>query len=614
MKGHFDDTPYTFGGERTMKLFKKLKQLSLRSRLMIAVIFCILFPWIITYFVSNYLTKDPLEELAVNQAIRSLSLIEMNLKHVLDEVMYTSNYIKFDSSFNQVMRQHQTIDPSSPQAQQEIVLNFIEISNHLSTITDIMSPTFLTILYNNDLYYMNYSLSEFHPLDFYKEPWFDELKSLSYYQTLWIGVHPTYIQSDQDSNPYLISFGNYLRQATRYDAYLIISVREKQIRSLLENHQQDLSSEFYLTDHHGKVYSSADETMITQTLPYDVNSKEYDIVERNGKNYFLVSHPVSYSDWRLVSLVPYQETIGNINSMTRITITTQGALLLLFLIGLIVLVRELTKPLIELYEVTKYVEQGDLSRRAKLSGDNDISKLGFSFNEMLDTVEDMVDQVRLREQEKRTAELEMLQAQINPHFLFNTLNAIRLQIKLNGDPKSAQLIHALSSLLRMTVNRNNPFIRIEEELEIIENYTKLMNFRHQHDIGLTIDIELNAREIEVPRFFLQPIVENAIIRGYNEKKGSIVIHASIVGHKVLKLELTDDGIGMSEETLLKLKDKIYHSQLSTQSKKQHSFNGIGIQNVYQRMKLIYGDQFIMELDSKENIGTSYTFYIPIEKG
>ncbi|WP_163539701.1 sensor histidine kinase [Gracilibacillus sp. YIM 98692] len=595
------------------KLFKKLKQLSLRSRLIIAVILCILLPWIITYFVSNYLTKDVLEERAVKQANESLRLIEVNLQNILDDVMYASNYIQFDTRFNQIMKQHQAINSESPQANQEIALNFIEMSNHLSSITDLLPPTYFTILFSNDLFYMNYPYSEFDPLKFYEEPWFEELKVSDFYQTLWIGAHPTYIPSDQDKDPYLISFGNNLKQTTKYDAYLIISIREKLIRSLLENYQQDTNSEYFLTDQDGEVYSSVDEAMITQTLPYDVNTNDYQIVKRNDEDYFLVSHPVSYSDWRLVSVVPYQDTIGNINTMTRTTIIIQGALLLLFLIGLIVLVREATKPLSELNTVTKSVEQGDLTRRAKLSGNHDIAKLGYSFNDMLDTVEEMIEQIRLREQEKRTAELEMLQAQINPHFLFNVLNAIRLQIKLQGDKNSAELIHALSSLLRMTINRNNPFISLEEELDIIEHYTRLMNFRHQHEVELMINIESDAKKVEVPRFFLQPVIENAVIHGYNEGKGSIVINGSILDRKLLKLQVTDDGIGMSEETLEKIREKIFQTESSSQTKNHQSFTGIGIQNVYQRMKMIYGDQFSMELDSEENIGTTYTFYLPIEK-
>lgn len=277
------------------------------------------------------------------------------------------------------------------------------------------------------------------------------------------------------------------------------------------------------------------------------------------------------------------------------------------------LVLELTKPLSELNTVTKAVGKGDLTRRAKVSGSSDIAKLSYSFNDMLDTVEEMIDQIKLQEEEKRGAELEMLQAQINPHFLFNVLNAIRLQTKLNGDKESAELIYALSSLLRMTINRNNPFITLAEELLIVEHYTRLMNFRRQHRLDLVINVDEDSKKVEVPRFFLQPIIENAVIHGYNGNNGSIIIKGTIEDDKMLILQVIDDGIGIPKDKLEKLKHKVFYEKESTYSKNHQSFNGIGIQNVYQRMRMIYGDQFIMQVESEENIGTSFTFYLPLEK-
>ncbi|MFK3936778.1 sensor histidine kinase [Alkalihalobacillus sp. NPDC078783] len=596
-----------------MTWLKRLHQLSFRSRLMIAAILCILFPWVLTYFVSNYLTEDALEELAVNQSKQSLNLLGMSIQQILDDVMYTANYVKFDSSFNQVMREHQLIDPDAPNASQEIALSLIEVASHLFPITNTVSPEYVTLLFSNDLFYMNYPLSEFHPLDFKEEPWFDELDTLSYYDLLWIGAHPTYIKSDQSENRFLISFGSYLRSVNGRNAYLIISIREQQISSLLENYQADDGSEYYLTDGEGTVYSSVDQRMITRTLPFDVNSNEQQIVERNGETYFLVTRPIAYSDWRLVNFVPYNETIGNINRMNKLTITTQGVLLFIFLIGLIFLVRELTKPLMELKSVTKSVEQGDLSQRAKMYGNNDITQLSSSFNEMLDTVEEMIDQVRIQEHAKRNAELEMLQAQINPHFLFNVLNAIRMQTMLNGDKQSADLIHSLSSLLRMTVNRNNSFIALEEELEINQHYIKLMNFRHQHEIEFILELKDNASQVLIPRFFLQPIIENAIIRGQTDGQLTIRITADVNKRDQLSLELSDNGMGMSLEMLNRVKDKLHQSTQAQSISSHHSFNGIGIQNVYQRMKLIYGDHFEMDIRSTESVGTSYLFCIPIKK-
>jgi len=595
-------------------IFKRLNQMSLRNRLIIAVIICIFLPWIGTYFVSNYVTKDALEERAVKQSRDSLRVIEKSITNIFDDVMYVSNYIQFDTNFNKIMKSHQAIDPSSSRKSQEVALSYIDISNSLASITDLLSPTYITIIFENDLYYMNYSTSDHHPLDFQQMDWFEDLEHLNYYQTKWIGVHPTYITSEQHRDPYLISIGRNLQQSNNKNAYLIISIKESQIRTLLENFQEDSNVTYYLTDQEGTVFSSLNENRIGEQLDYDVSSDAHQIVDYNSQDHLLVSYPVPYSDWRLVSLVPYQQTIGNINEVTRTTILIQGGLLLLFLILLIILVREITKPITELNSVTKAVEDGDLTRRAIVSGNNDVAELGHSFNDMLDTIEEMIEQVKKQEEEKRSAELEMLQAQINPHFLFNALNAIRLHIKMNGDKDSANLIHALSSLLRMSINRDNAFISLKEELEIVEDYMQLMNFRHKHEIKIAIFVEDNLKEIKVPRFFLQPLIENAVIHGYEHKKGSIVISGYVENDQYLLLQVEDDGSGMSETKLNELKTKVYNKEASINRKNSQSFSGIGIRNVYQRMKMIYGTDFSMRIDSTDGKGTRYTFYIPIQEG
>lgn len=588
-------------------------QMSLRTRLILSVILCILFPWVGTYIVSNYFTKDVLEQRAATQSEDDLRMIELGIKNMLDDIMNTSNYIQFDSNMRQLLKSHEVIDVDSPTVKQQIALNYIHISKELSGITDLLRPLYITILFNNDLYYTNYSKLDFNPLQFKEKTWFGKLDHLSFYQTYWLGAHPTYIQSERDTYPYLITIGRRIQKGNSSYIYLIISFKENQIKQLFSQFQSEKRAKFYLTNNTGEIYSSLNTDEVGTILPYDVTNADYQIVDFKEEKHLMVSYPVSYSKWRLVSLVPYNDIIGSINLVTRTTILIQGVFLALFLIGLIMLVREFTKPITKLHHVTKAIKQGDLTARIHLSGSNDVAQLGHSFNHMLDTIEEMIEQVKIQEEAKRNAELEMLQAQINPHFLFNVLNAIRLKIKMEGNSGSASLIYSLSALLRMTINRNNAFIPLEEELTIVKHYVDLMNFRHQHDVELEIDVNESASSFQVPRFFLQPIIENAIIHGNNNRKETIKIIASEQIDTYLKLVITDNGKGMDMLTLEGLRKKIFHQKGHDTVKSSKSFNGIGVQNVYQRMKLIYGEAFQLRIDSMEGEGTTLTFQIPVHK-
>jgi two-component system, sensor histidine kinase YesM len=596
-----------------MDFLSKMKQMSLRTKLIISVIFCILVPWISTYYVSNYVTKDVLEQRAAKKSEDDLRMIELGIKNILDDMMYTSNYIQFDTNMNQLLKSHKLIDADSPTVKQQIALHYSRISKELSGITDLLMPLYITILFKNDFFYTNYSRIDFNPLQFKEKPWFEKLDHLSFYETYWLGTHPTYIKSERNTSPYLITIGRRIQSSNSLNFYVIISLKENEISKLFSQYQSEQGTKYYLTNKAGEVYSSLNTGEIGTKLPYDVTNTHYQIVNDDDDKHLLVSYPVSYSGWRLVSLVPYKEAIGSINTVTRSTILIQGGFLVLFLIGLIVLVREFTKPIIRLHHVTKAIKQGDLTARIHISGSNDVAQLGQSFNHMLDTIEEMIEQIKIQEEAKRKAELDMLQAQINPHFLFNVLNAIRLKIKLDGDNGSASLIYSLSALLRMTINRNNAFIPLEEELTIVKHYVDLMNFRHQHDVDLQIDINEAASKFEVPRFFLQPIIENAIIHGNNNRHETIKIMVKERDNRFLELIISDNGKGMDKPTLKRLQEKIFQAIRPNLDKSHQSFNGIGVQNVYQRMKLIYGAAFQMKIDSFEGKGTTITFHIPMNK-
>lgn len=595
-------------------ILRKLGSISFRSRIMIGIIICVVLPWIMTYFVSNYYTRDVLKQRAVQQSEQSLRTIEMSIKQSFDNLMYISTYIQFDAEFRQLLKSYRLIDQDSENAEQEIAVHKLKIQRYLESITNIIRSTYITILTDTELYYTNYPTYNFNPLLFYKEPWIDELKRLNNYETYWLGAHPNYVREDALHSPYLITMGKTIKRSGNIQAYVIISSLESEFSQSLKNFAEQSNHLFYLTDEEGLIVSSVNAEEIGSKLPYSVSlSDKYQIVKHQNKDHLLVSQPVSYTNWRLVSLVPYKETIGNINKMTSITIIIQGAFLVLFMFVLIVLVQRVTKPIVRLSHVTREVERGNLSRRAHIKGRHDLALLGHSFDRMLDRIEEMIEQIKYKEAAKRKAEFEMLQAQINPHFLFNVLNAIRLNLTMKGEHDSSDLIQSLSSLLRMTINRNNPFISLQEEIETIKHYVKLMNFRHEQQINLHLNMEFNTLNERVPRFFLQPIIENAIIHGFANSSGNITISTNMTSDPCLVIVVHDDGCGMDADTLEKMKVWIYTDDLSSSDISNHqSFTGVGIRNVYQRMRLTYGENIRMILESNLGTGTTYTFYIPRE--
>ncbi|ASN06696.1 sensor histidine kinase [Virgibacillus necropolis] len=591
------------------RITQKFLGLSLRQRLIISAIICVLLPSFITFFVSNYLTEEELEKRAVNQSENTLRLLDLRVSKYFDDILYVSNYLQYNNEINKILMESQNKNNSTSEQR---AIQHIKISRHLENITNLLPPFYITILMENGFYYTNYPTYEYNPKNFYDSRWINKVSDLNFYETYWVGTHSTYIKFQKDKQPYLITIARNLKITEDANAYTILSINEKEISNMFREFTSNHKQKLMLIDANGTILSSQNEKKIKEKFDFqrqiDNNQLNYSVVNYKNKDYLLVSRPMSYAGWNLVSLVPYKQTVGNINTIARTTLLLQFFFFAIFLIILIYLVRKFTKPIIKLSRVTKEVENGNLQVRSGIKGKGDIAVLSYSFDQMLDKIEDMINQIKVEERGKRRAELEMLQAQINPHFLFNTLNSLRLKIMLNGDKENAKLIQSLSSLLRMTINRNNEFIYLYEEIEVVDHYVTLMNFRRKDFVELIIDLDSDASMEEVPRFFLQPIIENAIIHGFDQKGGTINVSAWIE-KDLLNISLKDSGKGMDNEELHRLKEQFITGEYHPTGNKV-SFTGIGVNNVYQRLLMIYGEKFRMEIDSQLFEGTEFVFYIP----
>ncbi|MDR7078936.1 two-component system sensor histidine kinase YesM [Neobacillus niacini] len=585
--------------------------LPLRRRLIIASVICLLLPSMVNFLLSNKLIKNRLVQQAVNQSEDSLQTLNLDISKYFDEMLYLTNYIQFDTDINSILKQNLNKHRSTPELK---ALSTIEISRSLQGVTDFFNPFYLTILTDSEYYYTNYSSYEHNTELFFQEEWYKKMKDGNEYGTFWIGVQPTYIHSEKKKKPYLLSIARVLRLSETSNAVALISINETQISSLFKQIALDEGQELMLLNSDGVILAHNNTGQIQKKILFDEKSgSENDnasIVHYKNKDYLMVSYPFSYADWTLVSMVPYENAIGSVNQVTKNTLILQLIFFLLFLIILVILVKRLTKPVTRLSSVMKEVENGNLKLRSGMKGKGDIEQLGHSLDKMMDQIENMIEQIKKEENSKRKAELEMLQAQINPHFLFNMLNSLRLKILIDGNEEMAKLIQSLSLLLRMTINRNNEFIPLDKEIEVIEHYIKLMNFRGKYNFEIKKECESNTLVEQVPRFFLQPIIENSIIHGYKQKSGIILISTRMEDEYLL-IQVKDNGKGFHPEDLMIFKSTLLTTKSTNKlNKNKSSFTGIGITNVYQRMLLIYGEKFHMEIENQPLGGAIITFYIP----
>lgn len=590
---------------------------SFRFKLMMASIICILLPAFITLAVYNMLTKDAVKEEAVSQAHQKLELVDGYVTNLFQYMLYIANNVQIDSEMNVILKAVAAGKTyQGPNAEYERHMDRTKITNKIDNMTVLGEKAYVTILLKDGTYFANYPFLEYNPNLFREEQWFKRLNELSGLESLWIGTTPTMLPLDRLRSPHQISMARTLRGAgvTPY-GYVIVTILENQVSSIFGKIAE--GQETMLLDENGLIMSHPNTERIGDPFPYAELLKQQadrNILRFEDENYIITAHKLSLTGWELVSLTPYKKAVYKLNSIFNSVFMFQLFSFLIFLLLFVYLIGTITRPLVRLGRVAETVQRGNLEVRSNIRGSDEIGYLGESFDHMLDQVKTMIAEITMTQARKRKAELAMLQAQINPHFLFNVLNSIRMKVMRKGDMDSAEMISSLSKLLRMTISQEKETIPLHEEVDTIVDYVKLMNMRQKEKVQLNLELSRDTLMIAVPRFFLQPIIENALIHGLSKRAGMIQISSEETG-KEFRVIVRDNGQGMDAAALDRLRRKLRHTaeEEDNGNVKGDMFTSIGLSNVFERMAITYGDRFSMEVNNCAGGGTEITLNIPIQE-
>ena len=267
-------------------------------------------------------------------------------------------------------------------------------------------------------------------------------------------------------------------------------------------------------------------------------------------------------------------------------------------------------PIKKLHDVTKTITKNDLQALMTNENVDEITELGMSFNIMIGKIRDLLDS-KIKEQENlKKAELRALQAQINPHFLYNTLDTIIWMAESKKTDQVIDIVSALSSFFRISLSKGKDWITIAEEIERTRSYLTIQRMRYRDIMDFKIEMDENVADYTILKLILQPLVENALYHGIKNKRqgGTICVRAKQKNVNEILIEVEDDGIGFTSEKLAQLQ-----AELDNDSGEIRLETGFGIGNVNQRTKLYYGKQYGLSVRSEYNTGTCVTLVIPAKK-
>jgi two-component system sensor histidine kinase YesM len=360
----------------------------------------------------------------------------------------------------------------------------------------------------------------------------------------------------------------------------------------------------YIADSGGEmVYAPVNK--VVYRLPIEALSRESSsvIVRVSSTDYQVLAQLSPYTGWRTIGVFSLAETLREVLLIRYWTYFIGGITMILAILVGFFFTSSIAKPVLDLRSLMKRVEDGDLSVRFSGLPSDEIGELGLGFNEMIERIQSLINQVYVEQRSKREAEIRILQEQIKPHFLYNTLDTIQWMAQEHRVDDVVSMVGALSSLFRIGLNKGREFISLSDELEHVESYLCIQKMRYEDKFDYSIRCDPGLRSRQVMRLTLQPLVENAIYHGIKERRGhgTLLVEARADGGDLL-LVVSDDGVGMTAETLAQLTESLEEGG--------SPIGGYGIHNVHERIRLTFGKPYGLSFKSAYGEGTVVTVRHP----
>ncbi|WP_333792148.1 sensor histidine kinase [Muricomes intestini] len=323
------------------------------------------------------------------------------------------------------------------------------------------------------------------------------------------------------------------------------------------------------------------------------------------KDVIIVSEKINLADWSLVRFVQKDAATESIREILKVFQIVLVITTIISICYTIWLTRSITLPIKELMQVCKKVMKGDFTVHAAVKRQDEFGRLGDTFNSMIDQINDSFDKERRSRNRKAEMEYQILQAQINPHFLYNTLDSMKWLAVMQGVDNIAEMSTALINLLQYNLGKVEGETTLHNEIESVRNYIIIQKYRYSDMFEFTTMIDEEAEKCRVPRFILQPLVENSIIHGFNGERGNYRVHiAAVIFDGKLHIRVIDNGMGMDADST----EKINKGQ-----EKSTRFSKIGVSSIRERIKLYFGEEAELIFDSEPNVATIAEIILPIIK-
>ncbi|MFC5465194.1 cache domain-containing sensor histidine kinase [Lederbergia graminis] len=585
---------------------KKFNDMKIQSKLVFSFFIAVIIPlFIVGFFLTQELRTKALND-AIEQSSANIERVKNRTAETLESAIYIANNLTLDQHLKNIVNTEYSSGVEILRAYRE----YSEFRSSLQTFDEISN---IRLYVENPTMLDNW---EFRPTT-------DAIRNTFWYQSALEtnGLNGWFFIPDETKNnrKYLSLVRSINYPDYKSSSVLVININTENLNTILNQEQ----SPIMIIDDNNYVVVSNRKDFVGKKLN-DIIETDQKLVEVNGtvtgkvngeQSEILVDlllPNTSQNELKFVSVIPNQVIMADANRFVQLGFIVICASFVIALILIYMFSRLISKRIILISDQINTVAEGNLDAQIKVEGTDEIGKLSKQLNYMVQNLQDLIARLESMHVEKNILQkrqqeikLKMLASQINPHFLFNALESIRMKAHLRGEKDISSVVKQLGKLMRKSIEVTGELILLKNEIETVELYLKIQQFRYEDRLTYELDIDPLSEGIYIHPLIIQPLVENAVIHGleFKEKGGKVTVKTCVTNHQ-LYVSVMDNGVGISEEkqqAILKTFNDIENSQE----------NRIGLMNVHQRLKITFGENSGLNLKSELGKGTCISFSIPI---
>ncbi|MBU5445264.1 sensor histidine kinase [Paenibacillus sp. MSJ-34] len=586
---------------------RRIKSVKLRSKLMIVLAIFILAPLVFSGTIFYRSSSKFAAERVDRESVQVLTLVKNNVDQMLADIenrmldIYDNQTLIEQLSRAAVKSDHADIGRNAEDQINRFLRDSLSGKDDIDSIY-LMAP-------NEEIYFADIKgPGLFKPVLEKHKDWQRKVADEDG-RIVWL---PTYeiLPNNYFSKPtYYFPVGMQVKDVT--DAFqrigiLMMNVKIAALDNIVGNIDVSPNGVLLIADRQGNVIwhrnSEAYRIRLNQIPFYEeMISQQRQLLtsEINGEEYRIGMVHSEYNDWYYFSFIPQSDIEEQSGSLKRFFIVTMFVFALLFVLLAWLMTHYVTKPISRMAVAMKRIQKDNFEFRMQADSEDEIGLLQSSFNIMSARINDLIEEVKVISKQEKDAEVKALQAQINPHFVYNTLDAMNWIAIERGQMDISNMITSLSDMMRYAIRPGGPLVTIEEELKWAKNYAYLQEMRFEERFDVEFHADPSLYGYKVPRMLLQPYLENSILHGMEdmESGGKIEIGMTLeASGEAIRIVIRDNGSGIPEEKLQMIRERMVH--------------GIGIYNLNDRLKLEYGPEFGVQVHSVYGQGTTITILIP----